>query len=137
MCDARSVAVILLTRRLKMNRVILAVGMAAILALGVALGGLAEASTATWAANTEADLNGYNMYRAPGTCAAPGAFVKIDTFTKTELTGVLDNPATDGPYAHKLTAFDTANNESLFSTCVEMVYNVVPPKAPALQSVKP
>ena len=93
--------------------------------------GSAEAATvtATWNANTDADLNGYNLYQAPGACALPGPFAKVATFGKTSTTGTT-SIAADGTYCFKLTAFDTANNESLFSNTAEKVVNVNPPAAP-------
>ena len=91
-----------------------------------------------WNANTEADLAGYKLYRAPGACSNPGAFATVGTFGKV-ITG--SNVVTaDGTYCYKLTAVDTANNESLFSNTAEAVVNVVPPVAPTgfgVQSVTP
>jgi hypothetical protein len=97
----------------------------------------AEAATASWNANTESDLAGYNLYRAPGSCATPGAFAKTDTYAKTVTSGAVTNPSVDGTYCFRLTAFDAANNESPFSTSVEVPLNVVPPVAPAGFTVKP
>lgn len=95
------------------------------------------AATAAWQANTEADLAGYHLYRAVGSCADPGAFALVNTYEKTAVNGVIVNPPNDGLYCHKLTAFDTSSNESLFSNSVEFTYNVIPPQAPQGLTVAP
>ena len=82
----------------------------------------------TWNANTEANLAGYKLYRAPGSCTTPGAFATVGTFG-TVITGS-NVVAADGTYCYKLTATDTAANESLFSNTAEATVNVTPPTAP-------
>lgn len=62
---------------------------------------------------------GYNIYRCAGTCAATGAFTKIDTSLDLTL-GYLD-PASDSAltagstYTYAATVVDSAANESAFS----------------------
>lgn len=94
---------------------------------------IALATTATWDASPDAD--GYRLYRAPGTCAVPGAFATVSTYGPV-VTGAVPNPATNGTYCHKLTAFNVAG-ESPFSNTVEFKYVVNPPVAPQNLTVKP
>lgn len=111
------------------NALLTGVGLGVILWAAVSL-----AATASWDAVVDPELQGYRLYRAPGTCTAPGAFATVGTYGVVT-TGAVTNPATNGTYCHRLTAFNAAG-ESPFSNTVELKYVVNPPAAPQNLSVR-
>jgi hypothetical protein len=96
----------------------------------------AASATLTWTPNTEADLEGYKIYRGTGACTTGplqplmvnGTHVqvgKVATYTDTTI------PQLDGTMVcYEITAFDTAQNESPRSNRASKVINVIPPLAP-------
>jgi len=103
--------------------------------LAVCLPSVCMATTASWDAVSDPELQGYRLYRATGSCVTPGAFATVNTYG-TVTTGIVTNPTTNGTYCHRLTAFNSAG-ESPFSNMVEFKYVVVPPLAPQNLSVRP
>lgn len=95
----------------------------------------AWAATASWDAVVDPELQGYKLYRAPGTCATPGAFATVQTYGVVT-SGAVPNPTANGTYCHRLTAFNPAG-ESPFSNTVELKYVVNPPLAPRNLTVTP
>ena len=85
----------------------------------------------TWNANSESDLAGYRVYRALGAAALVqlASLAKVTTYTDATI------PNVDQDVSYALTAFDTANNESLKSATVTNTVNAVPPGAPTGLSV--
>ncbi len=115
-------------------RNILLVGCCVIIA-GLGCSSPGFAATASWTAGSDPELQGYKLYRAPGTCANPGAFATVNTYGVVT-TGAITNPASNGTYCHRLTAFNAAG-ESPFSNSVEFKYVVNPPLAPQGLTVTP
>jgi hypothetical protein len=108
-----------------------------VFALLVVRSGPVHAETAFWTNSTVADLAGTKVFRAPGTCALPGAYALVGTFLKPAAEGLLPDPTADGKYCHRALHYDTAGNESVFSATAEFDYNVIPPPAPTLFGVRP
>lgn len=106
-----------------------------ILAVTLFVPTLGLAATASWDAVADPDLQGYNLYRAPGVCASPGAFAKVQTYGVVT-SGAIPNPSANGDYCHRITAFNQAG-ESVFSNTAGFKYVVNPPVAPQNLSVKP
>lgn len=78
---------------------------------------LAGTVTLEWDANTEANLNGYHLYRAEkiGNCTT--AWERIATVEKNETTYV--DEIDEKNYAYQITAFDITDKESFVSNMVE------------------
>ena len=88
-----------------------------------------------WDANTEADLEGYYVYEARvSNGQVIGAFSYPPVLAPaTEILFI--TPHADGQYYWKITAFDTAGNESGFSNEVTANFKVTPPTPPTGCSV--
>lgn len=95
-----------------------------LLAVGRAYMAFAWDNTLKWNPNTESDLQGYRLYRAPvDTCPDPKSLrFDQDDVVVTELgnvTEVVDGvPDSQAGAAYVLTAFDKTDNESDYSNCV-------------------
>ena len=96
---------------------------------------LGWATTASWDAVSDPELQGYKLYRAPGPCTNPGPFATVNIYGLVT-SGPVTNPTTNGVYCHRLTAFNPAG-ESPFSNTVELKYVINPPLAPQNLTVKP
>lgn len=85
---------------------------------------LAGSASLSWNANTESDLAGYKIYYGPsartGTdpkvCALCGYSTKIDVGKVT--TYAINNLTNGQTYYFSISAYDTSNNESAFSSQV-------------------
>lgn len=71
-----------------------------------------KSATLTWAANGETDLAGYKIYRATSPGAYGGAIATVGKTTSYSATNLSPNTT----YYFVITAYDTAGNESSFST---------------------
>ena len=99
---------------------------------------LAGTATVSWNANTESDLAGYKVYYGtsartasdPKTCSLCGYTSVINVGNV--LSYVFDN-LTDGvTYYFSVSALDTSNNESVFST---QVSKAIPPAMPVISNL--
>lgn len=85
---------------------------------------ISAAATASWDAVADSELQGYKLYRAPGSCDNHGYFEFVNLYGVTT-SGPVTDPSDSGTYCHYLTAFN-AGGESTISNLVEFVYTVVP-----------
>jgi hypothetical protein len=91
---------------------------------------LAGSSTLQWNANTEIDLAGYKIYYGttsrtgtdPKTCTMCGYSTKIDVGKVTTYT--INNLTNSQTYYFSVTAYDTSNNESAFSSQVSKLISM-------------
>lgn len=89
-----------------------------------------------WDANTESDLAGYYIYEAQ---VSDGQVIgQVHTSVAAPATEYDFTPGShaDGQYYWKITAYDTAGNESGFSNEVTATFNVTPPTPPTGCAVK-
>lgn len=88
--------------------------------------------TATWSANSESDLAGYNIYRS--TTSGSG-YMKINSsvIIKTASPQYVDNftGSVEGDYYYVVTAVDTSGNESTYSNEGSTHIDTVAPNAPS------
>lgn len=87
----------------------------------------------TWDRNSETDLAGYNLYRTDGTRTKVNATLIGTTYGTTAnpfLFNMTVTDGTEGTLRFKLTAVDTAGNESLDSNEAPYTYDVKAPAAP-------
>lgn len=89
-----------------------------------------------WNANTESDLAGYYIYEAVSSDGQVIGTYMVSV--PAPLTTFTFEPGshTDGQYYWKITAFDTAGNESGFSIEVTAEFNLTPPEPPTGCSVR-
>jgi hypothetical protein len=80
--------------------------------------GTASAFTIKWNMGTEKDLAGYKIYLAPGTCAAPGKWIRVKTVGKVTQTSY--TPTASGTFCFAVRSFDTSNNISKSSKLIQV-----------------
>lgn len=109
--------------------------------IAMIMGGVVWAQTSKplgleWDANTESDLAGYYIYEAQvsdgqvvGAFSYPPVLAPLHAIT-------FITPHADGTYYWKITAYDTAGNESGFSNEVTAEFNMTPPVPPTGCTVK-
>src|SRR3989344_7120998 len=100
---------------------------------------LAGSATVSWSANTESDLSGYKIYYGtsprtgtdPKTCGLCGYSNSVNTGNVTAYT--FSNLTDGSTYYFSITAYDTSNNESAFSSQVSKILpapDTTPPSTP-------
>jgi hypothetical protein len=96
---------------------------------GTALGATLNLK-ATWTANTESDMAGYNLYRTDGTRTKINSTLIPHPPSLPYSFSVTVPDGSSGTLTFVLTAVDTGNNESADSTPASYSYDFVNPSAP-------
>jgi endoglucanase len=102
---------------------------------GIALAQMPIPTGLQWDANSEADLAGYYVYEATTSNGQVLTAFSYPPVLAPEHSLTFVDPHADGQYYWKVTAYDTAANESGFSLEVTAEFNVVPPAPPVGCSV--
>lgn len=90
----------------------------------------------SWQPGTEKDLRGYRIYQSMKKNADYYHLLNREPVTKATYTISLPKTADANPYFYKITAVDTADNESAFSNIVEMqLPDITPPRPPVFKTV--
>src|ERR1041385_8978815 len=92
---------------------------------------MADTATLTWTQNTDADLQGYKIYRFAGATCPVGPLAGPAIATVGKVGTYADATVTDfdGTLCYEITAIDTAGNESLHSNRATKTVNIIPPVA--------
>jgi hypothetical protein len=85
---------------------------------------------ATWTANTESDMAGYNLYRTDGTRTKINSTLIPHPPSLPYSFSVTVSDGSSGTLTFVLTAVDTDNNESVDSAPASFYYDFVKPAAP-------
>lgn len=85
---------------------------------------------ATWTANIETDLAGYNLYRTDGTRLKINPTLIVIPAVQYDFSVTVPDNST-GTMTFVLTAVDATGNESPDSLAASRVYDLVPPVRPA------
>ena len=112
--------------------VLMAMVISLFLSMDVALGANLDLK-GLWDRNAETDLAGYNLYRTDGTRTKINASligITYGTATNPYLFSLTITDGTEGTLRYKLTAVDTAGNESLDSAEAPYTYDLKAPLAP-------
>ena len=100
--------------------------------LGVTLwASVSLATTASWDAVVDPDLQSYQLYIASGSCAYHGEFFPLVSYGLVT-SGDVPDPQVSGTYCYRLTAFNSGG-ESPPSNLAELTYTVPPPQCPSTE----
>lgn len=86
--------------------------------------------TLNWNANSESDLDGYNVYRAEESFSSVSGLTPLNSQLLSENGFTDTNVANGTTYYYRITALDEDENESSASTMLEITPFATPPSRP-------